>query len=349
MARRLDDEIDALLDEAETCGSCAATTDRRLAEALRRREAAGELVSPIRGLWARGATWDSLEPDQRMLRQLRGLHKLHGSWVFAGTSAGVAHGLSVNWHLLNEVVILRERSGMRYLDGAVRSIRASSEEAVWAGGVPATTLARTALDCARELPLRDSLPIVDSALARHEFDKGDLELYVDTRVSRLSGAREARLAVGLGTDKSGSGGESIARAAIWELGFAEPELQTVVRDPVDGNTYYVDFCWRLPDGEVVYGELDGGEKYLDPRMTHGRGAIWKMRRERIRESRLTAAGAKVMRFSLEDVADNARFAAMLEGFGVPRVREPVVDASTTRPEMNEPAFDEVPIEAYGLD
>ena len=67
-----------------------------------------------------------------------------------------------------------------------------------------------------------------------------------------------------------------------------------------------------------------------------------MRRERLRESRLTASCRGVARFSMEDVADTWRLNRVLEAFGVPRDHEPLIDVPAG------PVADEVPLEAYGI-
>lgn len=87
--------------------------------------------------------------------------------------------------------------------------------------------------------------------------------------------------------RSENGGESVVRAIILELGFAEPDLQVEIEDPLNPGTYKrVDYYWLLEDGRAIVGELDGFEKYLK---THGnprkspdenlRSAIKAMRRE----------------------------------------------------------------------
>lgn len=342
MGKDMEQRVARFLEAAVERSACAATADRSLAEPLRRRVARGEVVSPLPRLWAPSSYWGSLNPAEQTLHMIRGLHNLHPDWVFAGTSAAALHGLSVSWGVLRPIRIVGSRSGKKHIGGAVLTLRVDGDEATVAGGVPVTSLPRTALDCARTLELRDGLAVVDSMLATRTVGREEFIDYVDLRGKSLEGAQKTRLAAELGSDRSGSGGESIARAAMFELGFAIPELQERVVDPVSGASFFVDFCWRLPNGALVYGELDGGEKYLNPSMTQNRGAVWKMRRERIRESRLTAVGGRVMRFSLEDVRDDARFSQLLEAFGIPRVREPIVRAVGWEDDES------VPIEAYGI-
>ncbi|MFZ2756017.1 MAG: hypothetical protein WAY93_04025, partial [Atopobiaceae bacterium] len=134
------------------------------------------------------------------------------------------------------------------------------------------------------------------------------------------GIRQARRVASLADGRAENGGESIARATMVELGFALPELQAEFRDPVGGNAYRVDFLWSLPGGQQVAGELDGREKYVNPSMTGGRTPVEVLTAERRRESRLTACGVKVLRFSLPEVLDHPYFARLLEAYGIPRRR-----------------------------
>lgn len=346
MSGAMEEKLAALLDAAEERGGCLATTEHSLVNALRRRERRGEVVNPVRGLWVRSAFWASLDPPARIFAQIRGLHDAFPVWVFAGASAAVACGYSVGWRSLDHVTIATARGGQRLLDGAVRTLRAPPGDAVMASGVPVTPTAQTVFDCARTLGLREGLAVADSALAARDVGRRELAEFVQAKGGRWRGARDAELVARLADGRAGSGGESVARAAMYELGFRMPELQEEVVDPVSGASFYVDFCWRLEDGRMVFGELDGGEKYFDAGMTEGRGGRWAMRRERIRESRLTAVGGAVMRFSPADVEDSAGFARLLDGFGIPREREPLIQVPAP-PEY--PDEEPVPIEAYWFD
>ena len=53
-------------------------------------------------------------------------------------------------------------------------------------------------------------------------------------------------------------------------------------------------------------------------MTSGRSVVDVMADERLRESRMSISGAKVMRFSFADVRNQLFFVHLLETFGVPR-------------------------------
>ena len=111
-----------------------------------------------------------------------------------------------------------------------------------------------------------------------------------------------------------------------------PELQAKVADPLEaGRHWRVDYLWKLPDGRRVAGELDGREKYVSPEMTGGRAALDVLADERLRESRISASGIQVMRFSWRDLADARRFASIMDAYGIPRA--PMPDCGAHRPAL----------------
>ena len=114
-------------------------------------------------------------------------------------------------------------------------------------------------------------------------------------------------------------GESEARAAMLELGFARPELQVPYLDPITGQWYRADFSWDLTDADTVIGEMDGFVKYTDETMSGG-DMIGAFVRERQRESRLTIGGRSVMRFTPAQVANRQYFEILLESYGIPRAK-----------------------------
>ena len=67
----------------------------------------------------------------------------------------------------------------------------------------------------------------------------------------------------------------------------------------------------------MLGELDGREKYENQAMTKGRDAVQVLADERLRESRVSASGAKIMRFSFAEAVKPARMKHLLKAFGVP--------------------------------
>lgn len=345
MSRTGDRIVMLFAKESEGRGACFEQGARQLKPLFDRRVDAGELVSPLPRIYARKEIWDALTPSARHLHELRALHELHPDWTFCGVSAAVAHGLNVSYPLIGKP-FASTSSGRRSLhSGSVRGTQVRGDTPTTASEVPVTSLPRTVFDCARSHGLRDGLAIADSAL-RSGLCKDELVAYVEGLRGHFCNAdlNRALAAIRLSDPKAESGGESMARAAMFELGFAAPELQTEVADPLTGTTYRADFKWELGDGSVIYGELDGGEKYTNKKMTGEKDVLAVLRKERFRESRLTAGHASVVRFSPETVGDAAAFDRLLTTFGVPKDHEPLIAI----PEATEPPIDEVPLEAYGF-
>jgi hypothetical protein len=344
LKRVVDEQVRISFEEDEARGACLSTYSEAVHKDVEARIAAGhDIVSPLPRLYARGDFWRGLTPERRAIAKMRGLVTRHCDWIFRGASAAVLYGLSVS-HRLLDVIEVASPSGTKTLYGGgvrTRHMNIDEEPCVFAQGLPVTPILRTLFDCARELPLRDAAAILDSALSLGLVNKDELIGYVDGK-KNCTGAAQARFAARFADGRSGSGGESMARAAMWELGFAAPDLQTEFIDPVSGRHYFADFCWRAVDGRVIVGEFDGGEKYVDPRMTNGRAVASVMRAERLRESRLTALVDAVVRFSPAMVEDSVGFSRLLDTFGVPRDHDPIIEID------NAPAYDEVPLSAYGL-
>ena len=123
-------------------------------------------------------------------------------------------------------------------------------------GVRVTTLARTAVDCLRSLPLADSLPIADVAV-RCGATVGEL---VDVRrgQARWPGIRSARHGIGLvdGRRESPLESSSVARLDGW--GLPHPLPQVEVYDELGELIGRVDLFWR---SLRVAGEADGLGKF----------------------------------------------------------------------------------------
>lgn len=337
--------VTLFLNESESREACFGQGLRHLKPLFDRRVGSGELVCVLPRIYARAETWKALTPDQRHLYELRALHEIHPDWVFCGLSAAVAHGLNVSYQLLGKPLASTSSGRSTLHSGSVRGTQVRGDTFTEASGVPVTSLARTAFDCARSCGFRDGTAIVDSAL-RAGLGKDALLSYAQEQRGRFRRAdvEPALATIRFADPRAESGGESIARAAMFELGFAAPELQATVADPITGTPFRADFKWKLADGSIIYGELDGAEKYANKKMTNGKGALDVLRRERFRESRLTVGGASVVRFSPETVSDAAAFDNLLATFGVPKDHEPLIAVPAT----DEPPVDEVPLEAYGF-
>lgn len=227
--------------------------------------------------------------------------------------------------------------------------------------------------CAWKLSFRRALPIFDSAARngidlkkvyrvcsefyadfREQFDAADFQdvPYMKEKNSCLKYVNEcdvlSRLCLlcKLADGKSENGGESLARAAMIELGFVRPQLQREF--PNFNNSkwpYRVDFAWETGE-KLIVAEFDGADKYLvnsgrglehtasslgDYGSSDGDGSAdydesillhydrSSVLRERDRERHLLNCGVdKIVRFDFSHVVDPPTLEKCLLDAGVPK-------------------------------
>lgn len=169
-------------------------------------------------------------------------------------------------------------------------------------GLPVTSLERTIVDCAMDLPVRESVIVVDSGLRRLcEPDRWTGSCRYDPQVVRSAllarleavparrGVRRARAAISLGSPWAESPGESVLRWALAADGLPAPVLQHEVRVDDGMRRYFIDLAW--PAAAVAV-EFDGYSKYTGSD---------DLRSEKYREMRLAQAGWTVLRFDWHDL------------------------------------------------
>ena len=311
-----------LMHASESLGRCAWTSDRRIRDAFRHLVSQGEAFSPAPGLFVGRAYWAGCDAAARHLHIARAAGNKHPEWVFCGPTAALAHGLSISYRHLRKLHVVHATGG-RWSSVSVEHYRSIGPSAsfgdmvVAAQGLRLTSKERSVVDCMRAMEFADGLAVADSFLRQTGVDGVSLGQAVERCGAGLRGVGRARMVAARADGRSESGGESIARARMIELGFVAPELQAEFTDPMTGLTSRVDFLWELPDGSRVIGELDGRRKYVDPEMTGGRAMLDVLADERLRESRLTR-NARVLRFSYYDLQRPRYFARLLDSFGVPR-------------------------------
>lgn len=360
-------EVEQRLDEAERRGRCLAAHDDSLYRALMRRRRDGLVISPFPRVFARLESWNRLNKFERSRNMLLGVHDLHPGWTFCSTSAAVLMGLQVPFAVIDRQVHVARTRPPKSRNRQVVYHDVYCDKVLDGGAVNTTSFELTAFDCMRAMGFRYGVAIADSLLSVSGMPKQQLVDYVVRRRGGFRGAPAARAAARFADARSANGGESVARAVMYELGFAVPELQVGFADPMDpSRAYYADFVWNLGcdsgggglaasasattgsrasvgDGLVI-GELDGVEKYFDPVMNRGGGVDGALLRERRRESRLTIARSAIVRFSFEEVLDLGYFDRLLETFGVPRDHKPLVRIPRVPDAMDE----RVPLEVYGV-
>ena len=313
------DDLKERFKVADEENTCVVPCSSRDAQRLRRAYKRGEIISPAPQVYAPHEMWERLKPLERESVTIRALSELHPDWVFAGPSAAIVYGLYVSYRLMGKTYVATDRKAhSRSNNYLVRTI-VKDDEINHVEGVPVTSLVRTAYDCMRQADFRAGLSIADSTLRVSGMDCESLVEALKKYDYRYPGHKRALGIAELANGLSENGGESTARAVMYEQGFMIPTLQKEVFDPIDpSEPYRVDFYWQLP-GVNVAGELDGREKYSNPVMTGGRNAIEVLADERLRESRLTGSKDvdKVMRFSFSDVVNTKKFSRLLTGFGIP--------------------------------
>lgn len=159
-------------------------------------------------------------------------------------------------------------------------------------GIPATSVARTLLDCAPVLGRRGTEKLLAEAEHRGTIDMAALHDLL-AHVPGHPGRAILRAAIGDAASAQGRTRSDYEDGMLVEfrgLGLAEPECNQPVLLP-DGAVVYPDFLWRR-EGLVVE---------ADPRSTHDSTASY--RSDRVRDRKLDAIGLQTMRFNDEDLRD----------------------------------------------
>ena len=316
--------LEARFDESERRELWLIPADRAEYRRLKRRVRAGELCEPHPGLFARKAACRNLGPRGVAYRTVKTLAYMHPTWTFCRFSAAVLHGIHVPFKHLDAVHVAVTK---RHHDASTRSIKrhVCPYASVDVDGHHATSIEQTVVDCLCHSSFADGLSIADSALHWDLTSASALNCFVAENGKHRKGIVQARETLSWVDGRSESGGESQLRALIIEAGFALPELQVEMEDPMGSNSFIrVDFCWRLANGRVIICEFDGAGKYLgniDPNgdmQQNLNRAVKKLSDERARESLINLTGATVIRITSRDLARPSYIVDLLELAGVPK-------------------------------
>lgn len=319
MGRKAIAEYERQLKTAEFDRTCLVTSDANERRHFNHMVEKGVMVAPMRGMYARTGYWEGLSYDVQHLHMVKALAKKHPDWVFSHYTAALIHGMYVSFYDLAQIHRVAEHvSG--HSSKQICCHVSDEVEIEEVDGLHVTSFEQTAFDCLCELDCKQALAIVDSCCRIRGLEPFDFRDILDARApGDLGKIDAARFAFEYANPKSESGGESVARATMIKLGYEVPELQVEIPDYIDeGNTYRVDFLWKLPDGVMIAGEMDGHEKYVNKEMTGGKDVEEVLIEERNRESHINAHRIPVMRISYADMVNEARFKKILEAFGVPR-------------------------------
>ncbi|WGW11342.1 hypothetical protein LWF01_14785 [Saxibacter everestensis] len=276
----------------------------------------GQLYRIGRGVYVLPDVWNEATPGRRKWLQAVGTGRREAD---AGGGGALSHGSAALLWGLPLLSLPRSthltRSGTnsrKHVSELIVHTSALDGEVATESGVPVTSIARTAVDCAAASSFTQALMVGDAALRLLLGKAGErlgrdrelptdrieeIRLHLLTRLEerRLRGRVTARKAIAAANPLSGSAAESRARAAFISLKLPAPTLQMKISTRM--GVCYPDFAFRSL-GVLV--EVDGLVKLADP---YSGSAVEALRRERQRENALTEAGWEVLRLSWQDLGD----------------------------------------------
>ena len=262
----------------------------------------GPWVVVRRGAYARRARWEALDDDGRYALAVRAaLLQCAPAAVASHQSAAVLLGMPMRprWRLSVHVTRTGVQGSRRQHGVTVHPARLDPVDCVGVLGGRVTSLARSAVDIAREHGYTDGVVACDAAM-RAGVARTELARVVSTMWA-WPGVVAARAAVRDADAGAESIGESMMRLLVLELGIGRPETQYEIRH--GGRTAYADL--RL-DHHLF--EFDGRVKYVGRERggladVSGDVVLW---REKRREDWLRSLGFGVSRVVWSDLLGESR-------------------------------------------
>ncbi|MEG3615853.1 hypothetical protein [Isoptericola haloaureus] len=281
-------------------------SERRRAE-IRRRARDGTLDRVRKGVYLPPAREAGAAARRRaeVLRRIRAVDvRLDVDHWFSHTSAAVLHGCWT-WRL-SDVVHLTQLRPPNLAQTRERGLRRHwtdlpLRDRTTVAGIPATSLERTVVDCARLLRPAQALVVTDSAL-RGGADPETLTTILGESVGKR-GVPRAREVLALADARSESPGESILRWIAHDEGLPAPEPGLDVG--THRGTVWVDLAW--PEWRVAV-EFDGAVKYSGGEFGDPSARV---RQEKARQDALEEAGWVVLRVLWDELADPPALAARI--------------------------------------
>lgn len=252
---------------------------------VRTMQTAGQWVRPRRGVYAEAGSAELVAALGAVDATVR------RRWVASHGTAARLHGLTLLRppDMTRLILTVDSRSakhsdlpGLHFQRAALPPGHVTEVD-----GLPVTTVARTLVDLARRLPVRDGLVAIDAALHGRQVDEQDL-LAVLADCRRWPYVRRAAYVVGMGDTACESPLESLSRLFFVDHEIPAPRSQATLT----ANGLFLgrsDFWWE--DRRVV-GEADGMGKYSSPEVLY---------EEKLRQERLERAGITVVRWMWRDI------------------------------------------------
>lgn len=269
---------------------------------LARRVRDHDLIRVVRGIYAEpppdGPPWRNRQ--YMLLARAAALHRrMTGGHWFSHTTAAVLWGLdlgevpsTVHATTLVNPHVRRDRWDGTEVQMHWTSRRELAAEVTGLLPMPASSLERTAFDCAATIPPGRALAVVDSAL-RAGADPEVLAGMVDAAAGRR-GVRRARAVVERADGRSDSAGESLVRWMLLEAGLPVPDLQLAIETRLGWR--WVDLGWTE---ERVAVEFDGRQKYGSTQQE----AVRSVFEEKRRQDAIEDEGWTVARVTWADLRD----------------------------------------------
>lgn len=232
-------------------------------------------------------------------------------------SAALIHGLVVRAQEPDVSLVVRARPsrtvqplppvrvGRQDVRVRRRLLSVGEEDITVVGGLAVTTLLRTAVDCAFDLPARESVCVIDSALRALARPERYRRLISEQRAAeagcalrraveaqpRRRGMRRARAVAAIASAWAESPGESVLRWFVTALGLPAPVPQMAIQVQDSVDVFFPDLAWPRAR---AYLEFDGELKYRDEQ------SLWREKRRRDLLSRMGWRGLHVTWADLRD-------------------------------------------------
>ena len=250
------------------------------------RPGAGLQLTRVRaGAYAITEVYDAADPVQRIVLKVAAERLVTGvDLVAVGPTAGLLHALPLIGPVPARLHLAERKQDRPRHHGSSTTL--SPEDVVDLSGIPVATVARAALDVARQRGRLAGVVALDAAL-RKEVSKDELERALG-RCTRWPGVRHARAALDFADGRSESPLESMGRVRFDEHGLPAPDLQVWLGDD-HGPIARVDQYWEQ---QRTIAEADGALKYASPADLFA---------EKRREDRLRTAGFEVVRYTWDEI------------------------------------------------
>lgn len=264
----------------------------------------GELVRVRHGAYTREAGVDAASRHRQLIAGTWPL--LSGSLVISHASAALLHELPVWDGMLARVTLTRAGGGHGRVGShlRVRVAPLGPAEITQREGFRVTSLARSAVDLARDLDYDRAVAVLDAALHRGADPVLLASTVAGARCRR--GVGTARAALEFADRRAESVGESLSRVRIAQAGLEAPELQVDIYDELGNWVARSDFGWVR---RGVLGEFDGKVKYIGTPEVVAKAVL----QEKRREANLRDLGWVVVRWGFADLRDRQALRRRIEG------------------------------------